>query len=127
MKMKKVFVIMAMLFAMCVGANASNENETEFKVENVEMYKFNIHHKKLEMVLNCESEQIDFVDYAISEFEKDMLFAATINEDESRNLIIKNTIKKNLNLMQMILDRKQYKKYLMLMNLTLNNRGIKVN
>ena len=124
--MKKVIIMLAMMLAMNVSANAEEGNESKAQIENVEMYKFNTHHGKLQEALKCDKEQADFVDYAIDEFENDMLFASTISDVTSRNKVVRNTIKKNLNLMSMTLDKKQYRKYLMLMNLTLMNRGFSI-
>lgn len=124
--MKKVIIMLAMVLAMNVSANAEEGDESKAQIENVEMYKFNTHHGKLKEALKCGKEQADLVDYAIDEFENDMLFASTISEVTSRNKVVRNAIEKNLNLMGMTLDKKQYRKYLMLMNLTLMNRGFAI-
>lgn len=124
--MKKVIIMLAMVLAMNVSANAEEGDESRTQIENVEMYKFNTHHGKLKEALGCGEEQADLVDYAIDEFENDMLFASTISEVTSRNKVVRNAIEKNLNLMGMTLDKKQYRKYLMLMNLTLMNRGFSI-
>lgn len=124
--MKKVIIMLAMVLAMNVSANAEEGNEPKAQIENVEMYKFNIHHEKLKEALECVKEQTEFVDYVIDEFENDMLFASSISDVTSRNKVVRNTIEKNLNLMSMTLDKKQYRKYLMLMNLTLMNRGFSI-
>ena len=121
--MKKVIIMLAMVLAMNVAVNAANGDESKTQVENVEMYKFNINHEKIKKTLECDKEQADFVDYAVDEFVNDMLFASTISDSASRNKVVRNAIKKNLNLMGMTLDKKQYRKYLTLMNLTLMNRG----
>lgn len=124
--MKKVIIMLAMVLAMNVAVNAASGDESKTQVENVEMYKFNINHEKIKKTLECGKEQADLVDYAIDEFENDMLFASTISEVTSRNKVVRNAIEKNLNLMGMTLDKKQYRKYLMLMNLTLMNRGFAI-
>jgi len=124
--MKKVIIMLAMVLAMNVSANAEEGNESKAQIENVEMYKFNTHHGKLKEALECGKGQADLVDYAIDEFENDMLFASTISDVTSRNKVVRNAIEKNLNLMSMTLDKKQYRKYLMLMNLTLMNRGFAI-
>ena len=123
---RKAFIAMSMMLGLSTNVNASTIDDAEFKVENVEMYRFDIHHKKLEKTLECASDQIDFVDYAIDEFEKDMLFAATVADSSSRNAVVKNAVDKNLRLMGMVLDKRQYRKYLTLINVTLINRGFNV-
>lgn len=124
--MKKVIIMLAMVLAMNVVANATNGDESKTQIENVEMYKFNINHEKLKKTLECDKEQADFVDYAVEEFENDMLFASTVSDSTSRDKVVRNAIKKNLNLMGMTLDKRQFRKYLMLMNLTLMNRGFSI-
>ncbi len=121
--MKKVIIMLAMMLAMNVSVNAEEGNESKAQIENVEMYKFNTHHGKLKEALECGKGQADLVDYAIDEFENDMLFASTISDSASRNKVVRNAIKKNLDLMGMALDKKQFRKYLMLINISLTNRG----
>jgi hypothetical protein len=121
--MKKVIIMLAMVLAMNVVANAANGDESKTQIENVEMYKFNINHEKLKKTLECDKEQADFVDYAVEEFENDMLFASTVSDSTSRDKVVRNAIKKNLNLMGMTLDKRQFRKYLTLINISLTNRG----
>ena len=121
--MKKVIIMLAMVLAMNVAVNAANGDESKTQVENVEMYKFNINHEKIKKTLECDKEQADFVDYVMDEFVNDMLFASTISDSASRNKVVRNAIKKNLDLMGMTLDKKQFRKYLMLINISLTNRG----
>ena len=71
-----------------------------------------------------ESFYGEYTDERIKEeFENDMLFASTISDSASRNKVVRNAIKKNLDLMGMTLDKKQFRKYLMLINISLTNRG----
>ena len=126
-EIKKCLLALVMLFTMSMTANAdSKENNSELKVENVEMYKFNIHHKGLKRALGCGEEQVEFVDYVMDEFENDMLFAATIAESDRREMVVKNTVEKNIRLMSMVLDEEQYRKYLRLINITMANRGFEI-
>ena len=53
-----------------------------------------------------------------------MLFAASNSSNESRKAVTKNAVDKNLKYMRMFLNDKQYKKYVMLLNTTLVNRGL---
>jgi hypothetical protein len=62
----------------------------------------------------------------ISELESDMMFAAVMNTEESRNSIVTNAVKKNIKNMHYVLNDAQYKKYLMLLNLTLEHRGFDI-
>ena len=53
-----------------------------------------------------------------------MVLAAHANKDE-REALVDKAVKKDLRYMRYILDQKQYKKYLLLLNTTLQNRGLK--
>jgi hypothetical protein len=52
-----------------------------------------------------------------------MMSVAAANK-ESRKTMMMNAISKDLRYMRIVLDSKQYKKYLLLLNFTLNNRGL---
>ena len=45
--------------------------------------------------------------------------------DEERQLMVEKAIKKDLAWMDYILNKDQYRKYVMLLNVTLHNRGLK--
>ena len=72
------------------------------------------------LMKGLEYEKIKVI---ISEFERDMVFASVMDTEESRTLIVRNAVNKNIKNMYYVLNDKQYKKYLMLLNLTLENRG----
>ena len=45
-------------------------------------------------------------------------------EQGSKKMMMDNAIKKDLQYMKLVLDEKQYRRYLTLLNLTLHNRGL---
>jgi hypothetical protein len=53
-----------------------------------------------------------------------MLFAAQYGKDE-RTKMVDRAINKDLAYMNYILNQDQYRKYVMLLNVTLTNRGLK--
>ena len=53
-----------------------------------------------------------------------MMLAAQANKDE-REALVDVAVKKDVRYMRYILDHAQYRKYLMLLNVTLQNRGLK--
>ena len=57
-------------------------------------------------------------------FCNDMMLAAYAQNDERKELV-DQAVKKDVRYMRYILDEKQYKKYLTLLNATLQNRGLK--
>jgi len=122
--MKKVFLMLVMMFTMSVYSFAE-ENEAT-KMAETERYELKINHRRLACTLDMSKDQMEMYGDVISEFENDMMFASVMETEESRNTIVANAIKKNIKYMHYILNDNQYKKYLMLLNLTLENRGFNI-
>ena len=122
--MKKFFLMMVMMLTMSVYSFAEDGNAT--KLTNTEKYELKINHRSLACALDMSKDQMEMSDEIISEFEKDMVFASSMNTEESREKIVANAVKKNIKYMSYILNDKQYRKYLMLLNLTLVNRGFDI-
>lgn len=122
--MKKVFLIMVMIFTMSVCSFA--EGNGAVTIVNAEKYELKISHHKLADALGVTNEQMEMFNNVITEFENDMIFASHMESEDSSNKIVANAVKKNIRNMHYILDDKQYHKYLMFLNLTLNHRGINV-
>jgi hypothetical protein len=53
-----------------------------------------------------------------------LMFAAIECTSMNRNTVTKNAINKNIKYMSYILNDKQYHKYLLVLNATINNRGL---
>lgn len=123
--MKKFFIMLALLLAVNTGVSARIADETN-NMEMVERFNLNVNHKKLAETLELDKEQIDFVDFAIDELENDMMFASTIENNDTQYGVLKSLVEKNMKLMRSFLTPKQYKKYSMLLNLTLVNRGFEM-
>lgn len=123
--MKKFFIMLALLLAVNTGVSARIADEAN-NMEMVERFNLNVNHKKLAETLELDKEQIDFVDFAIDELENDMMFASTIENNDTQYGVLKSLVEKNMKLMRSFLTPKQYKKYSMLLNLTLVNRGFEV-
>jgi len=122
--MKKYFIMLVMMLSMSVYSFA--EESTAIKMAETERYELKINHRRLACVLDMSSDQMQISDDIISELESDMTFASTMNTDESRNAVVANAVKKNIKHMHYILNDAQYKKYLMLLNLTLEHRGFDI-
>ena len=117
--MKKFLIAIALMMASTLGALAEDDS-----ANNTEAYKFNINQNSLANTLDMSSDQIEICHDIIREFENDMMFASSTINVDSRKLISKNAVDKNLKYMRMFLNDKQYKKYVMLLNTTLVNRGL---
>ena len=119
--MKKYFIMLAMMLTMSVHSFA--EESTATKMAETERYELKINHRRLACTLEMSSDQIEMSEDIISELEKDMMFASVMTTEKSRNAIVKNAVNKNIKNMRYVLNSNQYKKYLMLLNLTLEHRG----
>ena len=122
--MKKVFLLMVMMFTMSVYSFAEDNNATE--IERVERYNIKVNTKKLGDYLQLTTDQFDAVEAITDEFTNDMVFAATECGNSNRTAVTRNAIDKNIKYMAYVLSRQQYHKYLTVLNATLNNRGIDV-
>ena len=118
--MKKFLIAIALMMASTLGALAEDNSANK-----VEAYTLNINNRSLSRTLSLSDDQEEICSDVIKAFENDMLFAASNSSDESRKAVTKNAVDKNLKYMRMFLNDKQYKKYVMLLNATLTNRGIK--
>ena len=117
--MKKIVFAIALMMASTLGAFAEDNSENK-----VESYTFNINNRSLSRTLSLSNDQEEICSDVIKQFENDMLFAASNSSNESRKAVTKNAVDKNLKYMRMFLNDKQYKKYVMLLNTTLVNRGL---
>lgn len=115
---------MVMIFTMSVCSFA--EGNGAVTIVNTEKYELKISHHKLADALGITNEQMEMFNNVITEFENDMIFASHMESEDSSNKIVANAVKKNIRNVYYILDGKQYHKYLMFLNLTLNHRGLVV-
>lgn len=120
--MKKYLIMLVMLFTMSVNMFAEDNNATE--IERIERYNVKVNTNKLADYLQLTSDQFDAVETITDEFSNDLMFAAVQNSDSTRSMITKNLIEKNVKYMSYILNKNQMRKYLVVLNATMNNRGI---
>ena len=122
--MKKYFIMLVMMLTMSIYSFA--EENTATKMTETEKYELKINHRRLACVLDMSSDQMEMSEDVISQLERDMMFASVMNTEESRDAIVTNAVKKNIKYMHYVLNDTQYKKYLMLLNLTLENKGFDI-
>ena len=109
--------MLSMTTAFAEGENAAN-------VENMEAYELNINMNKLSKALNLADDQKEAVAEIHKTFCSEMMFATQYGKEE-RDARVDAAIKKDLGFMNYILNRDQYRKYVMLLNVTMVNRGLK--
>lgn len=115
---------MVMLFTVVFGCFAE-DNAVE-KVENVEKYELKVNCRRLACALELSNDQMEMVSDIMHALDNDMLFASTMGNADAREKVLGNAVKKNAKHMHYILNEKQYKRYIMLLNLTLTNKGWKI-
>ena len=122
--MKKVFLMLVMLFTMSVYSFAEDNNATE--IERIERYDLKVNTRRLADYLQLSSDQFDAVESVADELSRDLKFAAVECNKQNRSAVTKNALVKNVKHMSYILNDDQMHKYLVVLNATVNNRGIDI-
>jgi hypothetical protein len=125
--MKKIVLTLAMLLTMCMGMSAENHDTNkvseickEMKVEN---FDFTVNYRRLAQTLELNEDQMESIENVMTMFSNDMMFSYYECNNTNRDNVIRNTIKKHTQYIGYILNKDQMKKYMMLLNVTLTNRG----
>ena len=100
------------------------ENESAANMNTTETYNMVVNMNKLTQALSLSDDQVEAVSEIHKSFSAEMMFAAQYGKEE-RDMKVEKAIKRDLAYMNYILNENQYRKYLMLLNVTLHNRGIK--
>lgn len=100
------------------------ENENMNSVNNAEAYNLSVNMNQLGKALNLAADQKEAVAEIHKTFCAEMMFAAQYAKEE-RDARVNAAIKKDLGYMNYILNHDQYKTYVMLLNVTMSNRGLK--
>ena len=117
--MKKIMVLAVAMFAMATATFAAEEETNATAAFNM-----NVNMSSLADALSLNIDQVEAVADVHKNFTADMMNAAVAAGDD-RKAMIDKAINKDLKYMHVILSNTQYRKYLMLLNATLVNRGIK--
>ena len=120
--MKRLFMVVVAMLSMTM---TFAENETASNLNTTEAYDLktvNMH--KLGLALNLSKDQVESFAEIHKTFSAELLFASQASGDERQKMMDK-AINKDLAYMNYILSPEQYHKYLMLLNVTLVNRGLK--
>ena len=119
--MKRLFLTMVAVLSMTM---TFAENENAANLNNAEAYNMTVNMNKLAKALNLTVDQLESVEEIHKTFAAEMMFAAQ-SKGEERNKMVEKAINKDLAYMNYILDKEQYHKYVMLLNITLLNRGLR--
>ena len=110
-----ILTMVAMLSMTMAFAEGENANS----VNNVEAYDMSVNMNKLSEAL----DQMEAVAEIHHTFSAEMMFAAQYNKEE-REARVREAVDKDIKWMRYVLNEKQIRKYLVLLNATLNNRGL---
>lgn len=119
--MKRMIFAVAAMLSMTM-AFADNENTNS--VNNAEAYNMNINMNMLSRALDLTGDQKASVADIHKVFCAEMGFAGQSSKEE-RGTMMNKAINKDLAYMHTVLNEEQYKKYVMLLNATMVNRGLK--
>jgi hypothetical protein len=119
--MKKIVLMVVAMLSMTF-AFAENENAT--RTLQVEAYDMSVNIRKLAVTLDMSLEQMEAVEDIHRNFCNEMMLAAHANSDE-REALVDKAVKKDVRYMGYVLNKEQYRKYLILLNSTMRNRGLK--
>ena len=117
--MKKIVLTVVAVMSMTMAFAAGDDNNTA----NANAYKFNVSTYALSRALNLNQDQIDVVEDINRTFAAEMMNASVADSSE-REAKVNDAIKKDLSYMHYILNNRQYREYVKLLNVTLNNRGL---
>lgn len=119
--MKKMILLAVAMLGMTTATFAADENASATAATAV--YNMNVNMNALSNALALNGDQADAVESVHKNFTAEMMNAAVAPATE-RKAIVDKAVEKDLKYMHSILSEKQYKKYLMLLNATMVNRGL---
>ncbi len=120
--MKKLILTVAVLLATTLSAKAEDAESNE--INRVNAYDINVNINSLARYLELSEDQVESVENVQKIFSEALRCAAVMNTKESRKNMVNNTINFDLKNMKYILTKDQYRKYVRVLNATINNRGI---
>ena len=119
--MKKMMMTLVAMLSMTTVAFAEDENTNA--VNNIEAYKMDVNMDKLSSALNLTWRQREVVENIHNVFNTEMIYAAQYGKNERDNMV-KRAIDTDVKRMRSVLSAEQMHTYLLLLNTTLNNRGL---
>ena len=118
---KMILTVMAVLCMTTTFAKDENANATSA----MSAFDMSVNMKKLSESLNLTVDQIESVADVHHTFCGEMMVAAQAGNEDQKDLMIK-AVNKDLKYMHYILNKDQYRKYLLVLNATFNNRGLNI-
>ena len=111
------------LVAMLSMTTAFAEGEMAMGTSNMEAYELNVNMDKLSEALNLADDQKEAVADIHHTFASELMFAAQYNANDRKKLVAR-ALDNNIKWMRYVLDENQFRTYRVLLNTTVNNRGL---
>ncbi len=111
------------LVAMLSMTTAFAEGESANSVNNMAAYELNVNMNKLSAALNLKDDQKEAVADIHHTFASELMFAAQYSNND-RKALVARAIENDVKWMRYVLNEKQMRTYLRLLNSTMNNRGL---
>lgn len=112
-----------MVVAMLSMTMAHAENENTTNMQGVQAYDMSVNMRKLAVTLELTFDQMEAVQDIHNSFCNEMMEAAYA-ESDNRKALVDRAVKQDVRYMRYVLNDKQYRTYLLLLNATLRNRGL---
>ena len=115
-KMKKMILTLVAMLSM---TTAFAEGEMAMGTSNMEAYELNINMDKLSEALNLADDQKEAVADIHHTFASELMFAAQYGAN-----VVARALDNDVKWMRYVLNEKQFRTYLTLLNSTISNRGL---
>ena len=119
-KMKKMILTLVAMLSM---TTAFAEGEMVMGANNMEAYELNVNINKLSEALDLADDQKEAVADIHHTFASELMFAAQYGENDRKKLVAR-ALDNDVKWMRYVLNDKQFRTYLSLLNSTMNNRGL---
>lgn len=120
--MKKIVLTVVAMLSLTF---AHAEDEKVNMVNRIQAYNMHVNYDRLAQSLGLTMDQKEAVEDIHRTFIIEMRNAGEAPNDE-RPEMVKKAVYRDLQNMQVVLNKEQYKKYNAILNATLNNRGLTV-
>lgn len=110
------------MFSMTMSYAENENNNAVQAVQSYDMTTINL--RKLAVTLGLTKDQSEVVSDIHRNFCNEMMVAAYADA-ESREALVEKAVNKDMRYMHHVLSHKQYNNYVKLLNITLENRGLK--
>lgn len=120
--MKKIVLTLVAMLSMTA---AFAENEKTEAVNYVQAYDMNINMNSLAQALGLSFDQQDVVEDVNRIFNAELKNAAVASTADERKALFDKAVAKDLKNLRAVLSDLQYRKYVMLLNVTFTNRGVR--